>query len=142
MKWDGGDEAAYASEQNLNEAGVVEPGKDWLDVLAAMKPDEEDEVSYASDEDLNEADVVEPKDWFDVLATMKWDEEDEAAYPSDEDVIHEGTWTDFLSKVQLDHEKGSWSPVDTVTTLDVNRYAGRWYQVRRAGFRCRDVEQK
>lgn len=129
MKWDEGDEAAYASEQDLSEAGVVAPAKDWLDALEAIHQHQRN-VPHASDED--EAGVVEPaKDWFDVLASMKWDEKDNAAYASGEN-IHEGTWTDFLSKVKLDHNEGSWSPVDTVAALDVNRFAGRWYQVRGA----------
>lgn len=128
MKWYDGDETAYAREQDLNEAGATGPAKDWIDALEALQPGEGKEVPYASDED--EAGFVEPaKDWFDVLATMKWDEEDEAAYTSDGDIKHEGTWMQFLSKVHLD-KKGSWSPVDTVTTLDINRFTGRWYQVR------------
>lgn len=113
---------------------------DWFDALASMKWDEGDEAAYASEQHFNKAGVVElAKDWFDVLAAMKWDEEDEAAYANDEDIKHEGTWTDFLSKAQMDHEKGAWSPVDTVTALDVNRYSGRWYQVRGAGFRCKNT---
>lgn len=135
MKWDEGDELAYARDQDLNKAGVVEPAKDWIDALEALQQGEGKEIPYASDED--EAGFVEPaKDWFDVLATMKWDEEDEAAYASEGDIKHKDTWTEFLSKVHLNKE-GSWSPVDTVTALDVNRFTGRWYQVRGAGFRCR-----
>ncbi len=123
MELDAADEAPSAGEQGLGNAGGGLEG--WADALAAMGEMEAYEAGLGA--------APRKQDWFDALATMKLGEEaDEGPYAaSDEDVNPDsgGSWADFLSKVEQAGE-GSRSPVPTVSALDVNRYVGRWYQVR------------
>lgn len=73
--------------------------------------------------------AADAKDWFDVLATLKLD--DAAHVPNGEEFIKDEGWADFLSKLpQSGAEEGSWGLIPTVDALDVNRFTGRWYQVR------------
>lgn len=96
-----------------------------------MKSEEEGEAGSANDQGLQEAGAAAgvAKDWFDVLATMKLDEAAHVA--GDESFNKDEGWADFLSTLQQsDGEEDSWGLVPTVDALDVNRYTGRWFQVR------------
>lgn len=63
--------------------------------------------------------------WTDILAAMKRDEDGPAAFASDEGV-------DVIASEmeQFVDDWTSWKPVVPVTALDINRYTGRWYQVK------------
>lgn len=61
---------------------------------------------------------------------MKLDEA--AGVASAEESDKDEGWAGFLSKLQQSdgEEEGTWGLVPTVDALDVNRFTGRWFQVR------------
>lgn len=130
-------EASYAKDQAAKDDGVAAgANKGWVDVLASMASDEQDGQGL---EQPGDAAGVAAKDWYDVLATMNLDDGADVASGGgvEEEANKDEGWADFLSRLQQSdgQEKGSWGLVPTVDTLDVNRFTGRWFQVREGGRR-------
>lgn len=96
-----------------------------------MKLDEADEAGDQNGQALKEGGDAAgaAKDWFDVLATLNLDDAEHVA--NDGEINKDQGWADFLSNLQQSgDEEGLWGLVPTVDALDVNRFTGRWYQVR------------
>ena len=126
MESEEGAKAGDVSDKALKEGGdATGAEKDWLDVLEAMESSDE----YAQAVKQGGDGAGDAKDWFDVLATLNLD--DAARVAKDEDFSKDEGWADFLSKLQQSDGEGvSWGLIPTVDALDVNRFTGRWYQVR------------